>query len=109
MKDWNAIFEDFADLMICKSIKVDIVFENNKVLLPNYDSIVKNAVCQWLDKWMTSKGIVHIHNHKQASPDFWLDPDNLESNWLEIKSFTGSPNFDIAAFRSFINLVIEKP
>lgn len=34
---------------------------------------------------------------------------NLDSNWLEIKSFTGSPNFDIAAFRSFINLVVEKP
>jgi len=39
MKDWYAIFEDFADLMVCKSIKVDIGFENNKVLLPNYDSI----------------------------------------------------------------------
>ena len=38
-----------------------------------------------------------------------LRKHNLESNWLEIKSFTGSPNFDIAAFRSFINLVIEKP
>lgn len=33
----------------------------------------------------------------------------MKSNWLEVKSFTGSPNFDIAAFRSFINLVIEKP
>ena len=56
-----------------------------------------------------SKGIVHIHNEKQTSPDFWLNPNDLESNWLEVKSFTGSPNFDIAAFRSFINLVIEKP
>lgn len=34
---------------------------------------------------------------------------DLESDWLEIKSFTGSPNFDIASFRSFINIVIEKP
>ena len=71
--------------------------------------VVGNILEEWLDKWMTSKGITHIHNEKQASPDFWLNPDDLNSDWLEIKSFTGSPNFDVAAFRSFINLIIEKP
>ena len=73
------------------------------------NNVVGNILEEWLDKWMTSKNIVHIHNEKQASPDFWLNPNNLEEDWLEVKSFTGSPNFDIAAFRSFINLVIEKP
>ncbi len=73
------------------------------------NNIIGNILEEWLAKWMDSKGIANIHNKKQSSPDFWLDPDNLESNWLEIKSFTGTPNFDIAAFRSFINLVLEKP
>ena len=73
------------------------------------NNVVGNILEEWIDKWMTSKNIVHIHNEKQASPDFWLNPNNLEEDWLEVKSFTGSPNFDIAAFRSFINLVIEKP
>lgn len=73
------------------------------------NNIVGNILEEWLAKWLDSKGIPNIHNLKQASPDFWLNPDNLESDWLEIKSFTGSPNFDIAAFRSFINLIIDKP
>lgn len=71
--------------------------------------VVGNILEEWLDKWMTNKGIPHIHNKKQASPDFWLNPNDLNSDWLEIKSFTGSPNFDVAAFRSFINLIIENP
>ncbi|MBP1616084.1 MAG: nlaIVR [Bacteroidetes bacterium] len=73
------------------------------------NNIVGNILEEWLAKWMFDKGIPHIHNLKQESPDFWLNLDNLESDWLEVKSFTGSPNFDVAAFRSFINLVINKP
>lgn len=73
------------------------------------NNIIGNILEEWLAKWMDSKGIANIHNQKQESPDFWLNPDKLDEDWLEIKSFTGSPNFDIAAFRSFINLIIEKP
>lgn len=73
------------------------------------NNIVGNILEEWLDKWMTSHGIPHVHNERQSSPDFWLNVDDKETDWLEIKSFTGSPNFDIAAFRSFINLIIEKP
>lgn len=73
------------------------------------NNVVGNILEEWLDKWMTEQGITHIHNSKQSSPDFWLNPDDLETDWLEVKSFTGSPNFDVAAFRSFINLIIEKP
>lgn len=73
------------------------------------NNVVGNILEEWLGKWMTSNGITHRHNERQSSPDFWLNPDNLETDWLEVKPFTGSPNFDIAAFRSFINLVISKP
>ena len=73
------------------------------------NNVVGNILEEWLDKWLTENGIEHIHNHKQASPDFWLNPNDLNNDWLEIKSFTGSPNFDIAAYMSFIRLIIEKP
>lgn len=82
---------------------------NDYEITVEQNNVVGNILEEWLDKWMTSKGIPHIHNKKQASPDFWLNPNNLNSDWLEIKSFTGSPNFDVAAFRSFINLIIENP
>ena len=73
------------------------------------NNFVGNILEEWLSKWMTNKGIVHIHNKKQSAPDFWLNPKDLKTEWLEVKSFTGSPNFDIAAFRSFINLIIDEP
>lgn len=73
------------------------------------NNVIGNILEEWLDKWMTSRGIAHVHNQKQASPDFWLNPGDMEDDWLEVKSFTNAPNFDVAAFRSFINLVIDKP
>lgn len=73
------------------------------------NNVVGNILEEWLAKWMKEKDFAFIHNPKQSSPDIWLDPDNLEGNWLEIKSFTGSPNFDIGNFRGYINEILEKP
>ena len=39
----------------------------------------------------------------------WLNKHNLKSSWLELKSFTDIPNFDIGAFRSYINEMIDHP
>lgn len=94
-------FKDATGSITCSLKDYQITVEQNNV--------VGNILEEWLDKWMTTKGIPHIYNHKQASPDFWLNPDDLDNDWLEIKSFTGSPNFDIAAYMSFIKLIIEKP
>ena len=105
-KLYKALVEEF----VMEGARVTIRFNLRDFgITVEQNNIVGNILEEWLDKWMTSKGIVHVHNDKQASPDFWLNPNDLESDWLEVKSFTGSPNFDIAAFRSFINLVIEKP
>ena len=105
-KLYNALEEDFGIEGAKGSVKFNL---KDFGITVEQNNIIGNILEEWLDKWMTGRGIVHIHNAGQASPDFWLNPDNLESGWLEIKSFTGSPNFDIAAFRSFINLVIDKP
>lgn len=103
---FNVLQEDFG----LEGATGSIVFNlKDYQITVEQNNVIGNIIEEWLDKWMTNKGISHIHNEKQASPDFWLNPDDLESDWLEVKSFTGSPNFDIAAFRSFINLVIEKP
>lgn len=73
------------------------------------NNIIGNILEEWLAKWIVFRGFDCIHNTKQESPDFWLNREDLTADWLEVKSFTGSPNFDIAAFRSFINLIIDKP
>lgn len=105
-KLYKALQEDFGFEGAQGAIKFNL---KDYEITVEQNNVVGNILEEWLDKWMTSKGIVHIHNEKQASPDFWLNPDDLNSDWLEIKSFTGSPNFDVAAFRSFINLIIDKP
>ncbi len=102
----KALRKDFGFEGAEGSIKFNL---NDYEITVEQNNVVGNILEEWLDKWMTSKKIVHIHNEKQSSPDFWLNPKDLESDWLEVKSFTGSPNFDVAAFRSFINLIIEKP
>lgn len=103
---YKALVEDFGLEGAQGSVKFNL---RDFGITVEQNNIIGNILEEWLDKWMTSREIVHIHNERQASPDFWLNPNDLESDWLEVKSFTGSPNFDIAAFRSFINLVIEKP
>ena len=73
------------------------------------NNVIGNILEEWLAKWFDSKGFDNIHNTGQNAPDFWLDPDNKETAWLEIKSFTKNPNFDIANFLSYVKEIIEKP
>lgn len=73
------------------------------------NNVVGNIIEEWLSKWMKEQDFSFIHNEKQAAPDFWLDPDNLNSAWLEIKSFYRGPGFDVSAFLSYINEIIEHP
>jgi len=78
----------------------------------NKANAVGNILKEWIDKWMTSKGIVHIYNEMQDSPDFWFDPENKEHELLEIKCFdylNRGPGFDIANFQSYIREIIDKP
>ena len=44
-------------------------------------------------------------------PDFFLNPDNLCTNLLEVKAFnrSASPGFDIADFRMYEEEIVEKP
>lgn len=103
---YNALKNDFG--LKDASGKISFFLRDFGIVVEQ-NNVVGNILEEWLAKWLDSKGIPNIHNHKQASPDFWLNPDDLNDDWLEIKSFTGSPNFDLAAFRSFIKLIIDKP
>ena len=103
---FKALTEDFGIEGACGAVKFHL---RDFGITVDQNNIIGNILEEWLHKWMEDKGIIHIHNTRQTSPDFWLNPNDLDSDWLEVKSFTGSPSFDIAAFRSFINLVIDKP
>jgi len=82
---------------------------NDFTIVVEQNNVIGNLIEEWLSKWLDAKGYANIYNHKQESPDFWLDPENLSSNWLEVKCFTNSANFDINNFTSYINEIIVKP
>lgn len=79
----------------------------NITIEQNY--VVDNILEEWLAKWLANQGIENVHHKKQSSPDFWLDKEQTNDGWLEVKSFIGSPNFDIGSFRSYINEIIDCP
>ena len=103
---YNKLMNDFG----FKDSTGEIAFTLKDIsIVVNQNNVVGNILEEWLDKWMTESGIPHKHNEGQCSPDFWLNLEDDKNDWLEIKSFTGSPNFDIAAYNSFINLILQKP
>lgn len=88
----------------------DLLFRiNDYRILVEQNNVIGNLIEEWLAKWLNDRGFANIYNHKQESPDFWLNPDDLKSGWLEIKCFTGSANFDINNFTSYINEIKVKP
>ncbi len=93
--------EDNKGKITFKLADVEIVVKQNNV--------VGNIVEEWLDRWLIEHDFDHIYNHGQCSPDFWFNPDDLNKDWCEVKSFTGGANFDIANYMSYITEIIEKP
>jgi type II restriction enzyme len=103
---YKKLMQDFG----FKDSTGQIVFTLKELaIVVNQNNVVGNILEEWLAKWMSENGIQHEHNEGQSSPDFWLNLENKAEDWLEVKSFTGSPNFDIAAYNSFINLILQKP
>ena len=71
---YNALVEDFGMEGAKGLVKFNL---RDFGITVEQNNIIGNILEEWLDKWMTSKEIVHIHNEGQASPDFWLNPDDL--------------------------------
>lgn len=110
MEKAEIIYDKLASEFGFKGSSGNITFSlNDFSITVEQNNIVGNILEEWLAKWMDANGIANIHNPGQSSPDFWLTPENRDADWLEVKSFTASPNFDVAAFRSFINLIIDRP
>ena len=48
------------------------------------NNVVGNIIEEWIDSWLTEHDFDHIYNHGQCSPDFWLNPDDMNDKWLDI-------------------------
>ena len=89
-----------------------------KFFLGDVDIIVKqkdvvgNIIQEWLQGWLEKRGIEYYPSENtQMPPDFFLNPDDLTKNLLEVKAFNRNavPGFDIADFRMYEEEIINKP
>ncbi|MCM1083268.1 MAG: NgoBV family restriction endonuclease [Clostridium sp.] len=89
-----------------------------KFFLGDVDIIVKqrdvvgNIMQEWLQGWLDARGIEYAPSENtQMPPDFFLNPDDLTKNLLEVKAFNrdAGPGFDIADFRMYQKEIIKKP
>lgn len=74
--------------------------------------VVGNIIQEWLQGWLEKRGIDYAPSENtQMPPDFFLNPDDLTKDLLEVKAFnrSASPGFDIADFRMYEEEIIEKP
>ncbi len=74
--------------------------------------VVGNIMQEWLEGWLKKNGIDYAPNpNSQMPPDFYLNPDNMKEDLLEVKAFNykATPGFDIADFNAYQSELIEKP
>ncbi len=105
-KFYKCLTDEFGLKNAVGQIKFNL--KNVEIVVKENDT-VGNIIEEWVDSFMTLRGFDHIHNPSQSAPDFWMNPTDLRSELLEIKCFQGSPNFDIANFKSYITEIIDKP
>lgn len=86
--------------------------------LGNVDVVVKQPdvvsyiMQEWLEGWLIKNGVDYAASpNSQMPPDFYLNPDNLKEELLEVKAFNyeATPGFDIADFNAYQAELIEKP
>lgn len=74
--------------------------------------VVGNIIQEWLEGWLVKNGVEYaLNSNTQMPPDFFLNPDDLKTDLLEVKAFnrSASPGFDIADFRMYEEEIIDKP
>ena len=74
--------------------------------------VVGNIMQEWLQGWLEARDIEYAPSENtQMPPDFYLNPDDLTKNLLEVKAFNrnAGPGFDIADFRMYEEEIIDKP
>jgi len=87
-----------------------IHFQLNDISVKVRDvSVVGNILQEWLADYMKKYDIYfRTKSNTQDFPDFLLSESDTE-NLLEVKSFTKSPNFDVANFAAYARSLREHP
>lgn len=91
--------------------KITFDFGDVNIVVKQRD-VVGNIIQEWVQGWLDKNGIEYAPSENtQMPPDFFLNPDDLTQNLLEVKAFNRSSNpaFDIADFRAYQREIIAQP
>lgn len=107
------LYQKLLDEENIKAITGEMKFSFGSVnMIIKQHDVVGNIMQEWLEGWLTNKGIDYaVNDNKQMPPDFYLNPENREKDLLEVKAFYcgRGPGFDIAGFTPFLKELEAKP
>lgn len=108
--------KELYDLLIEKGIlefhgEITFKLGETEAIIKTRDTI-GNSLQSWLGQWLDDNGFYYSEpDNTQEFPDFYLHPEKLQENMLELKTFNydASPAFDIANFESYCQSLRTKP
>ncbi len=87
-------------------------FLGNVNIVVRQRDVVGNIMQEWLEGWLKQNNVDYAPStNTQMPPDFYLNPDDLTKDLLEVKAFNfdAGPAFDIASFSTFQREIIAEP
>ncbi|MCL2125296.1 MAG: NgoBV family restriction endonuclease [Oscillospiraceae bacterium] len=99
------------DRVLALEGRIRFFFGDVDIIVKQKD-VVGNIIQEWVQGWLEKREIEYaLSQNTQMPPDFFLSPDDMTVNLLEVKAFNKerTPGFDIADFGMFASEVIDKP
>ena len=91
------------DKILTKKGRITFTLGDIDIIVRQRD-VVGNIMQEWVEGWLKKNDIEYaLNDNTQMPPDFYLNPDNMKENLMEIKpiNYKAGPGFDIADFRMY--------
>ncbi|HAL18588.1 MAG TPA: restriction endonuclease [Spirochaetaceae bacterium] len=102
----------FSECVFASEIKPSAISILKQNITVKQRDVVGNIIQEWLRGWSDHNNVEYaVNDNTQMPPDFFLNPNDTESDLLEVKAFNrcAGPGFDIADFRMYEEEITEKP
>ena len=99
------------DKILTKEGRITFTLGDIDIVIRQKD-VVGNIMQEWVEGWLNKNNVEYaLNDNTQMPPDFYLDPNDMKKNLMEIKAFNykAGPGFDIADFRMYEQEIAQKP
>lgn len=98
------------DKILTKKGRITFTLGDIDIIVRQRD-VVGNIMQEWVEGWLKKNDIEYaLNDNTQMPPDFYLNPDSMKENLMEIKAFNyKAGRVDIADFRMYEQEIAQKP